>query len=203
MNWMTSSTISTSKPANYEEFYEDWYPKALSIARRGGAVDPEATAQDLMIVFLTSDYLERYDPTREGAVTFESWVNAILYRRMSSVYKSQKRRKGSMVLYTDEVPEEEFLHPDIAEYKSAVRSVFLLLRERYGAEQAKLWVAIVRQVTQGAVAVTGRVRQYELAARLDWSESKVGSELRRLRYLIETDQEIAEALHGYRSRFAA
>lgn len=195
---MTSSTLSLDKPETFEEFYEEWYPKALTLARRRGAADPEATAQDLMLVFFTSDYIDKYDPTRVDAVTFESWVNAILYRRMNSVYRSQKRRAVSTAPI-EEAPEIEYIHPEVPEFKDVAKSVFQLLRSRYGLDMARLWVSVVTQVTNQSYAESGRVRQYELARHLRWSERKVSTKLTKLRSILGEDEDLQEALHGYRA----
>ena len=201
---MTSSTHSRSKPDSFAEFYEVWYPRALEVATRGGSTDPEATAQDLMIVFLTNDYIERYDPTSEGAVSFDSWINAIMYWRMTSTYRSQKRPKGQLVSFVGDVPEvESYRDTDTFEFKSVAKSVFKMLTKRYGIDLAKIWVSIIKQVAEESYALTGRVRQYELARHLRWTEAKVRDELALLRCVLREDADVIEALNGYRSRVAA
>ncbi len=201
---MTSSTLSLSKPDSFAEFYEVWFPRALSVARRGGADDPEATAQDMMVVFLTTDYIERYDPASAGAVSFESWINAIIYRRMASTYRSMKRPKGRLVEYREKVPEiEDFRDTETPEFKSAAKSVFKMLTKRYGIDLARLWVSIIKQVAEETYALSGRVRQYELARHLRWTEAKVRDELALLRCVLTEDNDVMEALNGYRARAAA
>lgn len=197
----TFSTLSRDrsreKPSSFEEFYQEWYPRALSLARRKGAIDPEATAQELMMVFFTTDYIDRYDPTREGAVTFDSWINAILHRRLASVYRSQKR--GTTIEPMETLPEEEFIHPEVPEFKSAARSVFQMLKTRYGMDQARLWVSVVKQVSEQTYSISGKVRQYELARHLRWTETKVRDELSTLRGVLKEDEDVREALIGYRA----
>lgn len=201
---MTSSTLSHSKPDSFAEFYEVWYPRALAVAQRGGSDDPEATAQDMMVVFLTTDYIERYDPTTAGAVSFESWINAIIYRRMKSTYRSQMRPKGQLVSYVEDVPEiEEYKNTETPEFKSAAKSVFKMLTTRYGIDLGRMWVSIIKQVAEETYALSGRVRQYELARHLGWTEARVRDELALLRCVLRGDSDVMEALNGYRSRVAA
>ncbi len=201
---MTSSTLSLSrKPDSFAEFYEVWYPRALELATRGGANDPEAEAQEMMIVFLKSDYIERYDPTIKGAVSFDSWINAILYRRVKSAYRSQKRPKGQLVSYVEDVPEMETWQTETPEFKSAAKSIFRLFTKRYGIDLARLWVSVIKQVAEETYSISGRVRQYELARHLRWTEAKVRDELALLRCVLIEDVDVLEALNGYRSRVAA
>lgn len=200
---MTSSTRSHSKPDSFAEFYEVWYPRALEIATRGGARDPEATAQDMMVVFLTSDYIDRYDPTAKGAVSFDSWVNAILFRRMSSTYRSQQRPKGQLVSYVETVPEMEQWATETPEFKSAAKSIFKLFTKRYGIDLARMWVSVIKQVAEETYSISGRVRQYELARHLRWPEAKVRDELALLRCVLAEDEDVLEALNGYRTRVPA
>ncbi len=201
---MTSLTHSHSKPDSFEEFYEVWYPRALEVATRGGSTDPEATAQDMMVVFLTTDYIERYDPTITGAVSFDSWINAIIYWRMAGTYRSQKRAKGKLVAYVEDVPEiEEYRDTETFEFKSVVKSVLKMLTTRYGIDLSRIWVSIIKQVAEESYALSGRVRQYELARNLGWTEAKVRDELALLRCVLTEDADVMEALSGYRSRVAA
>lgn len=201
---MTSSIPSHSKPDSFAEFYEVWYPRALELATRGGVIDPEAEAQEMMIVFLKSDYIERYDPTIKGAVSFDSWINAILYRRVKGAYRSQKRPKGQLVTYQADIEDEAWMAwpTETPEFKSAAKSIFKLFTKRYGIDLARLWVSVIKQVAEETYSISGRVRQYELARHLRWTEAKVRDELALLRCVLTEDEDVLEALNGYRAAVA-
>lgn len=189
---MTSSRVSRSRD-EFEEFYAAWYPRAVNAARKRGLPDPEGVASDIMLVFLEKDYLDRFDPTRDGAVEFESWVNAILYHRLNNAYRDESRRPLRKAIQLLEVDEPVFEHP-VTEFKLLAMSCFELLRDRYGADLADVWVSVVKQVVTDSTSSSGYVRQWVAAKHLKVASVTVGKRLEELRRVILADDDLREML---------
>jgi hypothetical protein len=186
---MTSSTASLS---SFEEFYADWYPRAVRAARKRGLSDPEAVANDIMMVFLEKDYLERYDPTRDGAVGFESWVNSIVYHRLNNAYRDLTRCPQT-VAYSQQ--SDTGAHDEsTVEFELMVMSAFELLRDRYGMEIADIWVSIVKQVVEDSTSRMGDVRRWLTAKHLRIKPSTVSDRVIMLRGIVMQDRELREML---------
>lgn len=190
---MTSSTASLS---SFEEFYNEWYPRAVRVARRRGLADPEAVASEIMVVFFEKDYLQRYDPAREGASSFEDWINAILYRRLNNAYRDEMRRPQIVgdVLETDQTIEDR----SDTEFKLLAMQAFELLRDRYGMELAEVWVSVVKQVAEDSTSSSGYARQWLTAKHVQRSPSRVSEEMTKLRYVITHDSDLREMLNADR-----
>jgi hypothetical protein len=165
----------------------------MRAARKRGLSDPESVASDIMLVFLEKDYLEKFDPSIEGATTFESWVNAVIYKRLNNAYRDENRRAmGHTVPIMDH--DELITEEPVAEFKLLAMSCFELLRDRYGMELAEVWVSIVKQVVEDTTAKTGRARQWLMAKHLAVGEAKVSSLMSELRNVIVSDAELREML---------
>lgn len=185
---MTSSTASLR---SFEEFYSEWHPRAVRAARKRGLQDPESVASDIMLVFFEKDYLERYDPTIEGAASFATWVNNVIFRRLNNAYRDQGRRPATVELLEWDEPAED---QTTAEFKLLAMSCFELLRDRYGSELAEVWVSIVKQVAEDSTAVTGRARQWVISKHLELSASAVSGRMAELRKVILKDADLREML---------
>ncbi len=187
---MTSSTASLS---SFEDFYGDWYPRAVRAARKRGLPDPEAVASDIMMVFLEKDYLSRYDPTKKGAASFDTWVNSIVYNRLNNAYRNESRRATG---HTVELQDHDMRVQDdlTVEFKLMAMSAFELIKDRYGIEIADVFVSVVKQVVEGTTSVTGDVRRWLTAKHLDVKAEIVSERVVTLRELIEKDTELRELL---------
>ncbi len=189
---MTSSTPSLSRD-KFEEFYVEWHPRAVRAARKRGLLDPEGVASDIMLVFLEKDYLDRYDPTRDGAASVESWVNAMIYNRLNNAWRDESRQAlGNAVEWLDHDEADEFR--PFTEFKMLALSCFELLRDRYGMELAEVWVSIVKQVAEDSTSRGGRARQWMIAKHLKVGSGTVTARMRELRRVIQADAELREML---------
>ncbi len=184
-------TYSIRSLSSFEEFYSEWHPRAIRLARKRGLRDPEAVAGDIMLVFLEKDYLDRYDPTRSGATSFSAWVNHVIYARLNNAYRNESRRPQTL-----EILEHDGLEEDqpVAEFKMLAMSCFELLRERYGMELAEVWVSIVKQVVEDSTARTGRARQWLITKHLDLGATAVSARMAELRRTILNDADLKEML---------
>jgi hypothetical protein len=195
---MPSSTASVS---SYEDFYHEWFPRALRAARKRGLRDPEATAQNIMMVFFEKDYLDRYDPAMEGAVTFDSWVNAVVYNRLNNAHRDERRRAQTVEILDHDEAVEESGEP---EFKVMAMEAFRLLRDRYGSELADVWVSVVKQVVEDETSAAGYARKYLIADHLGLGRKVVSERLETLQQVITKDAELREMLGADRwSRQAA
>ena len=197
---MTSSIRSRSRE-EYEEFYSEWYPRAVAAARGRGLRDPEAVASDIMVMFFEKDYLDRFDPTREsGSATFKSWVNSMIYKRLANAYRDESRRPfGVELMDHDRAVADE----PIAEFKMLAMSCFQLLRDRYGEELATVWVSVVKQVSEDTTASSGKARQWLIAKHLQCGSAAASSLMNRLRHVLTHDADLREMLGLGRSFVAA
>lgn len=187
-------TSSTACPSSFTEFYAEWYPRAVRAARGRGLRDPEAIAGDIMVVFLEKDYLDRYDGEMDGAVSFEGWVNRMIYNRLNNAYRDSTRKpQESRIEDFHEVYGDRLSNaPKVLEFKWLAMSAFELIRSRYGMELAEVWVSIVKQVAEDSTAVTGSARQWLISKHLKLSNEVVSDRMSRLREVIETDVELKE-----------
>ncbi len=188
---------------DYAEFYDEWYGRALALARRRGIEDPESAAQDVMLVFFTTDYIERWDPTREGACSFETWVTGMMHRRLTSMYRRQARRQTMAPIQplaeTDDMAElaaapyvERVRHLVPEGFSDAIR----LLEDRYRSRPL-LWRVLFQvgwQVAHGDTGPGGRAVQYRIAERLGVRRAEVGQAMRDLRELLVSDADLRDAL---------
>jgi len=185
---MTFSTVSLS---SFEEFYAEWHPRAVRAARKRGLRDPEAVASDIMLVFFEKGYLEKHDPTMKGAVTFESWVNSILYNRLNNAYRDESRKPSTVeIMDHDDIAEVE----TVLEFKLIAMSAFDLLTRRYGDELAAVWVSIVKQVVDDSVGRSGNAIYSIIQTHLGLGAEEVSSRMTELRHVIVTDIELREML---------
>lgn len=199
---MISSTASLS---NYEDFYREWYPRAVKVASVRGFPDPEAVASDIMIVFFTKDYLERYDPTVEGAASFDTWVNNILYKRIDDAHRAEKRKVRTKELEPKHnvIPDEVRVEPTV-EFKLLAMEAFELIDKRYGHEMSAVWVSVVKQVVDDTTGKSGRALLYLIQQHLCIGAQTASKRMERLRDVILGDAELREMLGaGYWAHEAA
>lgn len=187
-------TFSTASLSNYEEFYAEWYPRAVKAAAKRGLPDPEAVASDIMIVFFEKDYLEKYDPTAKGAVAFSSWVESILYGRLNNVHRDLQRKPQAHdsieIGDVDGAPEDDYF--DVADFKLLAVSAFELINERYGEDVSRVWVSVVKQVVDGTVGRSGRALQAVVMQHLSMSQWKATVSMNRLREVLVEDPDLRE-----------
>ncbi len=194
---MTSLTASLGRD-QFAEFYAEWHPRTVNAARKRGLADPEDVASDIMLVFLEKDYLDRFDPTlKDDGVTFESWVNSILYWRLNNASRDEHRRPmGHTIEHTIELSGHDvpISEQPMAEFKLLAMSCFELLRDRYGIELAEVWVSVVKQVITDSTNTSGYVRQWLAAKHLGIPSVVIGRRLNELRRVILADNELREML---------
>lgn len=206
---MTSSTVS---PSRFEEFYADWYPRAVRAAQARGLRDPEAVASDIMITFMTADYLDKYDPTRKGATTFEGWVNHILYLRLNNAHRAERRQPQTVTMSMDWAGRVETgaqksggqavgVDQDqrTLEYTDLCKKVYQVIKDRYGNDLAAVWVSVVKQVSEDTTARSGVLRQWLMAKHLKVKPSTVSGRVAALRRVVLADDELRELLSADRS----
>lgn len=192
---MTSSTHSHS---SFDEFYRDWYPRAVSAAKKRGMPDPESVASDIMIVFLEKGYQKEHDPTMEGAASFDTWVNNIIYLRLSQAHRDSMWEKRRALTTAEALPEHDktvaYEEPE-AEFKMLSMAVFDLINDRYGSELARMWVAVVKQVAEDTVYGSAKKVHYGLMARhLDVAVESINERVTELKNVILHDGDLRELL---------
>ena len=194
----------------YDEFYQRFYPQAVRLCRRKGLTDPEASAQELMLVFLRKDYIaqwyqERADeaagvkPKRSRQVSFDRWVWWILERRVISMYRTQMKRAGAEVLADDPATFRDVAGPDPYHgYADRVRDASSIVARKYGSDLGRLFKAAAVQVGWGYASPgpASKLRYAALARDAGVPKSAVSGMLKTLREVASDDAEVREALCG-------
>lgn len=194
---MTSSTASLGRD-QFAEFYEEWYPRALAAARKRGVDDPEAVAQDIMMVFFEKDYLDRYDPTRPDASRFDDWVISVVYKRLNNVYRDRSRKDEhfKLVPLVDNTENEFPMEDDIAtpEFRLLAMRCFGIIQDRYGSDLAGIWVSVVKQVAEDTVGRKGVASPKKIREHLGLGRKVVEKGVAELRHVVTTDADLREML---------
>ena len=203
---------NATRSSRFEQFYAEWYPRAVRAAQMRGLQDAEAVASDIMITFMTANYLDKYDPTREGATTFESWVNHIMYLRLNNAHRAETRQPQTVTMnLTFEGRVEHDGHAQggrsrgtlqdrsALDFSDLCRKVYQLITQRYGDDLGSTWVAVVKQVTEDTTARSGILRQWLMAKHLQIAQKTVGGKMDSLRSVILEDDDLREMLNADRA----
>lgn len=197
---MTSfSTASRPDPraVDFEAFYEDWYPRALRECARGGLSDPEASAQELLLVFWKTDYLQKHDPALGASL--DTWVGNIIRLRIKSMQRQELRRRtiapqvGEAAL--EMLPAEEQGYSDLKLRWSAAGRI---IEERY-PEWLPLWGGLVQQILMGQATITDVLNRRELAGRVRLSVAELEEALEGFVDMVCSDSELAGLLGADRA----
>lgn len=186
---------------DFDAFYESWYPRAVSIARRGGLPDPEAAAQECLLVFWRKDYLAQHDP--EKGASLDTWVGNILYRRITSMQRRELRRRS--IAQITPVEDQEFTDDGVglySDFKERLRAATKIIGERH-PEWDGLWRAVVVQVIAGKATAGFTVDRRELAGRAGVTQAQLEKDIDTFIELVSHDHELADLLGVGRARLSA
>jgi DNA-directed RNA polymerase specialized sigma24 family protein len=192
---------------DFSAFYAEWFPRAVALARRIVRVDPEAAAQEVMIVFLTKDYQGRWDSTRGGAgCSFDRWVYTMLRHRLFSIRRAQSRRSRLLneLPAPPEMLEQRMTHDhdalEMVEFKATAMAVSRRLRAGYGREYSDLWRELIWLVIKEGRP--GAMKDY-LARRLGVSPRTVVTRLGDLKTFLVNDPDLTVGLDLDRASLSA
>lgn len=185
-------TFSTASLSSYDEFFTEWYPKAVRAASKRGVRDPEAAAADIMLLFFEKDYLDRYDPAMAGAVSLKNWIMAIVTKRVTDVQRYEARRLQPA--NTEKLPEQasDEVTVSVPEFRVMAMEAFQLIKRRYGQELSDVWVSVVKQVVEGDTAKSGVVRLYLIAEHLKIRRDTAATRVEELRSVLLSDPDLRE-----------
>lgn len=185
---------------DFEAFYQSWFPRALAIARKGGLSDPEAAAQEIMIVFWRTDYRERHDPTK-GA-SFDTWVGKILYDRITSMQRRELRRRSIAEIEAIGERDFEWLEGQYGDLKVRLKAASEIIRVRY-PEHYSLWRSVVFQVIVGNATAGHKIPRRELAARAKMTQAQLEEKLDEFIATVQMDEELCDLLNVDRAPLSA
>jgi hypothetical protein len=172
----------------------------VNIARRGGLQDPEAAAQECLLVFWRKDYLQQHDP--EKGASLDTWVGNILYRRIVSMQRKELRRRsivGMEAIGERDFATEDGLYTDLRERLKAATG---LIKERH-PQWLRLWKAVISQVIEGKVTVGFQIDSRELAGRAGLTQLQLESQIDEFITEISFDHELADLLGVSRTSVSA
>lgn len=196
---MSFSTVSCPDPraSDFDAFYTDWYPRALRECARGGLPDPEASAQELLLVFWKTDYLQKHDPALGASL--DTWVGNIIRLRIKSMQRQELRRRtiAPMVggaegaVCIEMLPaDEDRSYTDLKERWSAAGRII----EDWYPEWLPLWGALVQQILFGQASSADRVDRSQLAWRLGMTLEELDAALEGFVQMVCSDSELADLL---------
>ena len=180
---------------DFQAFYESWYPRAVSIARRKGLRDPEAAAQEALLDCIPVErggkgYLERQPGSQ---YSFDRFVANLVYRRLISLQRQELRRRDIAPMEAIGARDFETAGDLYGDFRERMQAATDLIRDTH-PEFYAIWKAVVFQVLVGRATVGQRVDQYELARRARLTQAQLEAELDRFIEMAQTDHELADLL---------
>lgn len=190
------STVSRPEEAvdprvsDFDAFYASWYPRAVAIAQRKGLKDPEAAAQEVMMVCWRTDYLQRQPDSK---FTFDRFVANLIYRRLISMQRKELRRRDIAPMEAIGARDFESGGSPYVDFKERLAAATDLIRDVH-PEFYGLWKGVVYQVLVGRATAGWKVDQSELARRVQMSQAQLEKELDRFISVAAEDHELADLL---------
>lgn len=172
------------------EFYKVWRPKVAGMARNLRIIDHEAVAEDVIVDFLASGYMERWDVTK--GKTFDSFCFWMLRNKLYSALRSQKRYYERHVGGWENADEQIELLPtdgtyEQVEYAHIEQRVDLeSLAAEYDGRPGEILTALV-----ALTETDSEMRQIDVARMLGYGDTTTHTQYRRLRCeLIDSGQDV-------------
>jgi DNA-directed RNA polymerase specialized sigma24 family protein len=173
------------------EFYRVWRPKVAGMARNLRLIDHETVAEDVIVDFLASGYIERWDVTK--GKTFDSFCFWMLRNKLYSALRSQKRYYERHVGgWEAEDGQRDFTLPTDSAYEQA---------EYEHIEQREALRALATEIEGRPGEIFGALlaleerdedlRQTDVATALGYGATTTHVQYRRLReQLIDSGQDV-------------